>query len=173
MLYIAQSLDGYIADKEGSTQWLHDLPNPNQSDYGYQSFLESIETVIMGRKTYETILSFDVPWPYAAQKTYVLSRKEIPNLKEGVTQLTNLDSSSLQELKRESSKNLWLVGGGSLVKHCLENNLIDKIILFTMPINLGEGIPLFPESKHQQSWKLSHCEVYSSGVIQHEYIPQT
>ena len=122
ILYIAQSLDGYISDINGSTQWLHDLPNPEQSDYGFHDFLNSVDMVVMGRKTYETIQGFDIPWPYSNQRSYVLSSKELKNLPSAVEQLNDFNVASLEKLKSESTKNIWLVGGGQLINHCLDQN---------------------------------------------------
>lgn len=173
VLYIDQSLDGYIADIQGSTNWLHELPNPDQSDYGFHEFLAGVGQVLMGRKTYESILGFDIPWPYPQQLSYILSRKNLGDLPEGIEQLHQLDTNTVQQLKSKSEKDIWLIGGGELVKQSIEAKLLDKIILFTMPISLGKGIRLFPESEVQSHWKLSRCEVYSSGVIEHEYLPQS
>lgn len=72
-LYIATSLDGYIARKDGALDWLDNIPHPENEDYGYQEFYDSIDTVIMGRGTYEVVLGFDVDWPYSTCTTLVMS----------------------------------------------------------------------------------------------------
>lgn len=127
----------------------------------------------MGRKTYDSILGFNIPWLYPLQESYILSRKELEDLPDNCHQIKELNFASHQKMKAKLEKDIWLVGGAQIVKHALEQNLLDKLIIFTMPVTLGAGIRLFPEGNYAQNWKLSHCEVYSSGVLQHEYLPST
>ena len=171
ILYIAQSLDGYIADAEGSTQWLHDLPNPDQSDYGFQAFLEGIDTIVMGRKTFDTVMAFDIPWPYTQQQCHVLSSRNIEDLPENCQHLQDWSPKVLDKIKASAQKDIWLLGGAELVKSCLELHLIDEMKIFTMPISLGQGIRLFKEGDYRQNWKLKQCEIFSSGALQQDYLP--
>jgi dihydrofolate reductase len=79
LVFIAKSLDGYIADKDGGIDWLHSIPNPDQIDMGYNKFIDRIDAIVMGRKTYETVCGFDIPWPYT-KPVFVVSNtlKEVP-----------------------------------------------------------------------------------------------
>ncbi len=169
VLYIAQSLDGYIADPQGSVSWLEELPNPDKTDYGFHDFLASVDKVIMGRKTFDSIIGFDIPWPYPQQESYIISSKKPSSLPDSCQWLQDLRRTELETLKSSSRKDLWLVGGGSLVKHCLEQELIDRIILFTMPICLGGGIELFPSGDYYSTWQLERSQDYQSGVVEQDY----
>lgn len=106
-LYIATTLDGYIAKLDGNLDWLHNLPNPNQSDFGYSEFLNSIDTLIMGRKTYEAIIGFGVEWPYRYCRTYIVSQnKELAISSPNTHLLNNFDANSLELLKNDSTKDI-------------------------------------------------------------------
>jgi dihydrofolate reductase len=169
-LYIATSLDGYIARPDGSVDWLESLPNPNQLDYGYSQFLETIDTVVMGRKTYEEILGFGIPWPYGNCQTRVVTRNPGLEIRSENTGLLGSDlKTSLEELRQQPGKDIWIVGGGILISHLLSHDLIDEIILFMMPIVLGEGIPLFPKGTKEGMLKLEKVVTYETGVVELRY----
>ncbi len=169
-LYIAASLDGFIARENGSLDWLNDLPNPDQLDYGYGTFISEIDTVLMGRKTYEEILGFGVEWPYSDCTSYVVSSSEelkisTPNTK----QLMNIDLPALEGLKAQSRADVWLVGGGSLISTFLDLKAIDEIMLCVIPVILGSGIPLFPLNSKETALELKSTEAYSSGAVMLTY----
>ncbi|MBX2876491.1 MAG: dihydrofolate reductase family protein [Saprospiraceae bacterium] len=170
-LYIAISLDGYIARKDGSIDWLEALPNPNKIDYGYTAFYETIDTVIMGRKTYDQILGFDVPWPYEQCTTYLATREadfQPPTPQTKVIQ--GEISSATRSIVKEEGKDIWLVGGGQLVAFYLNEGLIDEMMLFIIPTIIGEGIPLFPSPLRESSFHLQSTEHYETGAVLLHYI---
>ncbi len=175
-LYIATSLDGYIARENGAVDWLDQLPNPDNLDYGYSDFLREIDTILMGRKTYEVVMGFDMDWPYEGKRTFVLSQKEGLELSSPDTKLIrNLSPESIQNLKDESEKDIWLVGGGQLVSRCLDLDLLDEIILFVMPTILGAGIPLFHGTPEEKRMHLVDCLSYETGVVKlvyHRFSPE-
>lgn len=166
VLYIATSLDGYIATKDHSVGWLEQLENPDGNDYGYQDFINGIDTLIMGRKTYDVIRGFDMPWPYEGQQTLVITSQQdlqtdTPNTKVHTGSLSELGAS----LKASpGEKNIWVVGGGQTIASLFRHQAIDEIMLFTAPILLGSGIPLFPESDLQNKLTLKDHKVYPSGM---------
>ena len=165
-LYIAASLDGYIARTDGSLDWLERLPNPNKIDYGYQEFYQSVDTVIMGRITYEEILGFGVDWPYEGCKTWVISHN--PKLKiptKDTTRITGNFKQHIDDLKKQPGKDIWLVGGGRLVTTFLDADLVDEMILFITPVILGEGIALFPGQPKEKSFELSGVQSYETGMV--------
>jgi len=169
-LYIAASLDGFIARKDGSLDWLTDLTNPDQSDYGYGAFISEIDTVLMGRKTYDEILSFGVEWPYGNCSSYILSRSEDLKITTPNTQqLGTLDNAAIRGLKTKSKADLWLVGGGSLISEFLNLEAIDEIMLCVIPVILGSGIPLFPFNPKETALELTGSKVYSSGAVMLTY----
>lgn len=143
VLYIAMSLDGYIARKDGSVDWLFDVEGDG-GDNGYATFYQTIGTVVMGRTTYEDVLKLSEDFPYADRTTYVLSRSEQPPAPH-VQFTTEPVESLIPRLQQASDADLWIVGGGQLVQAVMEKRLLHEIEVAIIPKILGEGIPLFPE----------------------------
>ncbi|MFK0525230.1 dihydrofolate reductase family protein [Paenibacillus sp. 7516] len=143
VLYIAMSLDGYIARKDGSVDWLFDVEGDG-GDNGYAAFYQTIGTVVMGRTTYEDVLKLSEDFPYADRPTYVLSRSEQPPAPH-VQFTTEPVESLIPRLQQASDADLWIVGGGQLVQAVMEKRLLHEIEVAIIPKILGEGIPLFPE----------------------------
>lgn len=170
ILYIAASLDGFIAKPDGNLDWLTTWPNPANLDYGYANLLKSIGTIVMGRKTYNEVLSFGIDWPYAEYETYVISNNDDLKI---LTPNTKLVSSGINQLiallKDHSTKDIWLVGGGALVTSFLNDDLIDTMIITTVPVILGEGIPLFPNKPKETRWKLISVEKFDTGLVSLTY----
>lgn len=169
-LYIAASLDGYIARENGSVDWLDELPNPNQLDYGYADFYAGVDLVVMGRTTYEEVLGFDVPWPYPECKSYILTSKpDFEPSTEKTFILNSINEESINKLKTESQQNIWLVGGGKLVSQFLNLGAIDEIFLHLIPVVLGKGIPLFPDHPVESKFELVKVESFETGVVMMHY----
>jgi len=165
----AKSLNGKIAKSDGSVDWLDTLPNPDQLDYGYHKFYNSIGTTIMGYKTYAQVKGWDIAWPYPGKKNYVLSRKKDLTDTEDVTFITNDHISFLKDLKETTAKDIWLIGGGQVNTLILNSGLLDELIVHTMPIILTSGIELFEESPAQSMLHLTIHKVYPTGVIEARY----
>lgn len=164
-LYIASTIDGYIAKPDGNLDWLTGFPNPDQLDYGYQDFLDTIDTVIMGRTTYDEILSFGVDWPYSNCKSYVVTSNKSYNIKTPNTQLLHdIGKNELERLQNESKKNIWIVGGGRLISAFINNSAIDEMIISLVPIILGEGIKLFPNRSKETQFEMLKIEPFSNGL---------
>ena len=157
ILYIATSLDGFIARKNGSVDWLAKYENTGE-DYGYGEFLDSIGTVILGNTTYQQFKA-----PYPNKKCYVFSRKNTG--KEGnITFVNDSVKDFLDDL--DSNERVWLVGGADIIKEFLKNNLIDEFIITVIPTILGEGVSLFGEGCEEHQLKLQNLKKFDSGVIQ-------
>lgn len=167
-LYIATSLDGFIARSDGRVDWLDNVPNPNQLDYGYDAFLASIDTTLMGNNTYKTILSFGGEFPYAGKINYVFSRSEQADT-TFVRYITADPAAFVQSLKSSNGGAIWLVGGGQLNTHLLNARLIDEMIITVAPIVLGTGIPLFGNRVIDNQWTTVHTESFSTGFVQSIY----
>ncbi|HOW14184.1 dihydrofolate reductase family protein [Methanosarcina sp.] len=136
-------LDGYIAREKGSIDWLTEYENNSETDYGYSEFYASIGTVLMGRKTYEQVLGFG-DWPYAEKKTCVFTRQKEPLRREKNVEFVSRDIGEFVRLLKENTdEDIWLVGGSQLIKVFLEEALVEDMIVFIVPIILGSGIPLF------------------------------
>lgn len=162
-VYIAASIDGYIAREDGNIDWLMELPNPDNSDYGFSIFLERIDGIIMGRKTYETVLGFN-EWPYPkALPIFVLSNTldELPGKLTGKVEIVRGDLKRVIELLRDTGINNLYIDGGRTIQSFLKEDLIDEMIITRIPILLGSGIPLF--NKNYSELKFEHIETQVLG----------
>jgi len=167
--YIATSLDGMIADSDGGVDWLHELPNPDQSDYGFAEFMEGMDAILMGRKTFEVVQSFG-EWPYT-KPVYVLSHhlKEIPAGYEGRIQLVKGPIREVVwQIEQEAGPNLY-VDGGTVIQHCLTSNCLSRLVITTVPILLGKGIPLFAPSDRRVPLQHVQTEILGPGLVKSTY----
>ena len=144
VLYIAASLDGYIARDNGEIDWLKGNNDNLNVDYGYDKFYNSIDTVIMGRITYEQIINELSPdnWVYKDKKCYVATTKKYKS-DSRVEYISDNVVEFIKTLKSQQGKDIWLVGGGKLIDEIIKQNIIDKYIITIIPIILGSGVPLF------------------------------
>lgn len=168
-LYIAISLNGKIAKANGDVEWLNSIPNPNKNDFGYSEFYHSVDTTIQGYSTYQKILSMGIEFPYADKKNFVLtsknklvSTKYVEFIDENHIEFVNL-------LKKGEGKDIWLIGGGKTNTWFLDNNLIDQLIIFVMPIIINGGIDLFEFNPVQKLLNLTDTKKYSNGVVRLTY----
>lgn len=168
--YIAQSLDGKIADQNGGVDWLDQIPKPEKTDYGYMEFYQSIDTTIMGNKTYQQVKGFGIPFPYSDKKNYVLTNNQEAKNDEHVEFISTNIPEFFKQLKKEEGKNIWLIGGGKVNSFFLSHQLIDEMLIFTMPVILGEGLPLFSGTCPQTMLQLQHSTDYSSGAMLLHYL---
>jgi dihydrofolate reductase len=167
--YIATSLDGYIADSDGGVDWLNEITNPDQSDYGFADFLSGLDAILMGSNTFRVVQSFGV-WPYT-KRVYVLSNSigAVPSGYENRIQLISGSiNAALSKIREEAGDNIY-VDGGKIIQSCLARNCLSQLIVTTVPIILGKGIPLFAPSD-QRVW-LSHVktEVLGAGLVKSTY----
>jgi len=162
VLYIAMSLDGYIARPDGSVDWLFDVEGDG-GDNGYSKFYDTIGTVVMGRLTNDEILTLSEEFMYAGKPCYVLSRTKQADRDQVTFTDESLDT-LIPKLQNASSGDVWIVGGGQIVKECLAKGLLEDIIITIIPKVLGSGIPLFPEGTVPSTFKLYHSEVMGQMV---------
>lgn len=169
-VFIATSLDGYIADKNGGIDWLHSIPNPDKDDMGYVEFTSGIDALVMGRITYETVCGFDIDWPYK-KPVYVLSNtiNEIPeNLKGKVFLLKGSLTEVLAKIHQNGHYRLY-IDGGSTIQSFLKEDLIDEMTITTIPILLGGGFSLFSELQQELGFELVKSKVFLKQVTQNHY----
>lgn len=172
ILYIAMSIDGFIAKENGAVDWLKgDVDNPDL-DNGYLQFYDSIDTVVMGRVTYEqvvNVLSPDV-WAYEGKKCYVATRQK--GLKDSKVEFITDDiTKTITDLKKEAGKDIWLVGGGRLIDQFISHNLIDRYVITIIPTLLGAGIPLFSKENSELELELKLLESKTfDGMVELTYI---
>ena len=176
-VYIATSLDGFIATSEGGLDWLNATPNPEQSDYGYGEFLDRIDAIIMGRKTFETVLAFG-QWPYP-KPVFVLSHSltSLPQWVEGKADIVNSKgnddlSTIINQLNQRGYRHFY-VDGGRTIQSFLSQDLIDELIITRIPILLGSGIPLFGTMDHSLNFKHLKTDVYNNALVKSHYVRDT
>lgn len=165
-LYIATSLDGKIARPDGGLDWLPDPADDayKHEDYGYEELVNSIDTTLMGYKTYEVCLNLG-EWHYKDQTTYVFSRDPKREMIPEAQLVTTDPVEFTRNLKQTDGKDIWLIGGGEIISLLHDAGLIDEYILAYIPVILGEGIELFPGIKKQENLKLTRHKVFESDII--------
>ncbi len=170
IVFLGKSIDNYIAGKNGELDWLDMIPNPDQLDMGYNTLMNEVDAIIMGRTSFETVLGFDIEWPYT-KPVFVLSHslKTIPeNLKDKVTLLNGNETDVLNTIHKKGFNNLY-IDGGKVVQNFLKHDLIDELRLTTIPIILGDGIPLFDVLPMSLEFEHVKTEVFYNQIVQSCY----
>lgn len=167
VLYIAQSLDGYIAREDNDISWLSIVERDNE-DYGYNEFVETVDTVFMGRKTYEKVLTFDVEFPHKGRNCYVLS-KILKGSDENVHFFSGDVDELIKKIKTEEGKDIFIDGGSEVVRAFRDKDLIDEYVISIIPILLGKGIRLFRDTDTENNLKLIESKAFESGLVQLRY----
>lgn len=169
-VFIAASIDGFIADKQGGIDWLTEMPNPDNSDLGYQQFMTNIDAIIMGRNTFETVCGFEMDWPYT-QPVYVLSNT-LTQLPEKYHDKATLVSGEIIDviasIRKKGHGTLYVDGGGT-IQSFMKEDRIDDFIITQIPILLGDGIPLFKSMAKRLDFELTHSEVFLGQLVQSHY----
>ena len=164
VVYIATSADGYIARTDGDVGWL-DRPRP-KDNYGMGAFYKSVDTVLMGRKTYDFALRFGQEC-YPGKKNYIFSRTTHESRSTKVEFVSEEVGEFAARLRR--SKEIWLVGGGELIAAFLDVGQIDEFITHVVPVFIGEGIPLIQPQHRSILLKLISAKPYADGVVRLHY----
>ncbi|MFZ1591935.1 MAG: dihydrofolate reductase family protein [Chitinophagales bacterium] len=167
ILYIAASLDGYIAKSNDDLSFLNAVQREGE-DYGYQEFMRSVDTVILGRKTYDWVMTQVEIFPHAELQTFVITSSKRENL--GKITFYNGDIPELiTNLKTRDGQNIFIDGGAAVVNTLLNHNLIDEIIVSIIPVLLGDGVRLFNNGRPEQAMQLLSSKQYESGLVQLHY----
>lgn len=168
ILYIAMSLDGYIAKLDDDLTFLSIVEQEGQ-DYGYANFIETVDAVIVGRKTYDKVISMGYDFPHSDKDAYVITRTERPaigNIKFYKDSLKDL----VTALKRKEGKNIFVDGGAETVNELLKDNLIDEFYISVIPVLLGDGVSLFKKGRQEQALELVHTSHFEKGLVQLHYV---
>ncbi|MCV6824034.1 MULTISPECIES: dihydrofolate reductase family protein [Halocynthiibacter] len=163
--YIAQSADGFVADKDGGVGFLDAYQGV---DYGYEPFMAEIDTVVMGRATYDQIVGFDVGWPYAGKRGVVVTSSPLETVL-GDVRAWSRPLSELADDLAQNTGDTWIVGGPKLQAAFIELGALERLDLFVMPVLLGAGVPLFASDKGAVPMELAQSKSFDNGVIQLEY----
>lgn len=163
ILYIAMSLDGYIAKPNDDLSFLSVVEKEGE-DYGHADFVSTIDTVIMGRKTYDWVTK-QVDFPHAEKNAFILTRTARPRIGNTVF-YTGALSDLVRKLKVEEGQNIFCDGGAEVVNELLMNDLIDEFIISVIPVLVGNGIKLFKDGRPEQKLKLVSVKSFDTGLTQ-------
>ena len=164
ILYIAMSLDGYIATEDNDLSFLSTFESPGE-DYGYAEFIKTVDTVIMGRKTYEKVLSFGIEFPHKDKKCYVISKSRTG--KDENVEFYNGDLTELiGNIRKTEGKHIFCDGGAEIIFELMKLNLIDSYILSIIPHFLGGGVALFKSGRPEQTLRLINSKAFPTGLVQ-------
>lgn len=167
-MFVGASLDGFIARADGSLDWLHAAPEGEQPDLGYDAFIASVDVIVLGRHTYETVLAFD-SWPYS-RPVVVLSSRELtpaPAAAE-VEHMSRAPAEVLAALADRGFEHAY-VDGGITIQRFLRDGLIQRLTITRVPVLIGSGIPLFGETSRDVRLRLVASRSLAGGAVQSEY----
>lgn len=165
IVYIATSLDGYIATDNDSLDWLFRVEG--EGDNGYSEFYDRIDTIVLGRRTYDWIMDVEKDnFPYKNKKCYVFSNSKYGS--NEYVKFVNEDTVSfINTLKNTEGRNIWIVGGGNLISHFLKENLVDELIITIAPTIIGTGIPLFAKQNLEMDLELQSVRRFNQFAELH------
>ena len=173
-VFIATSIDGYIADKQGKLDWLEIIPNPKNIDCGFKKFMDNIDAILMGRKTFEIVDGFDCEWPYS-RPVFVLSNtlSSLPEKYHGKAEIVHGDiHDAINIIQNKNFEHLY-IDGGKVIQSFLSHDLIDEMIITTIPILLGGGSPLFSHLNNHLAFRLKKSGVFLDNIVQNHFYRKT
>lgn len=167
LLYIACSLDGFIAAQNDDLTFLSIVEKEGE-DYGYNEFMNTIDTVIMGRKTYDKVLTLVETFPHADKTCYIITRSQ-KEAKNNVVFYNNDLKTLIEKLKSEKGKNIFVDGGAEIVNELIKLRLIDEFYISIVPCILGSGIKLFKDQNPYRDLELLSAKSFDTGLVQLHY----
>jgi dihydrofolate reductase len=165
--FVGVSLDGFLARPDGAIDWLEPYEGV---EHGYRAFFDSIDSIVMGRKTYEFVLGMVAsggPWPYAGKRCVVMTHRALDG-RNNERAFAGEPAALLQELYAEGARHVY-IDGGVVVRTFLSLGLLDELTISVVPSLIGAGLPLFGGVKLESGVKLEHATSYSNGVVQMRY----
>lgn len=165
--YVATSLDGFIADQDGSVDWLAPY---DARLYGYDTFLSQVGALVMGRRTFELISAFGEEWPYKGKPVFVLTSHPLGRVPHGVSPIASGIWEALEQARRSTSKDIWIVGGAVTMQTALEERAVDQVELFLVPVLLGRGLTLLNDLRRHATLTFDGIEAFPDGVVKLRYL---
>lgn len=165
-VFLAVSLDGYIARENGDVSWLEPYSTDAPEHTGYSALMRSVDTMVFGRNSYDTVVSFN-PWPYEGKRIIVLTRRDFASA-HGAQAWNGSLEALLYRLFEDGCRHVYL-DGGMAVRQGLEIDVVDDITLSWVPVILGKGIPLFMPGLPERCWQLQKSRALPSGLVQGIY----
>lgn len=170
-VFIACSLDGFIADEQGRINWLQLVPNPGQNDMGYNAFINKVDAILLGRNTFETVLGFGIDWPYA--KPVFVASNTLTSLPDELAGQVEVIHGSVKEIigkiHEKGYMNLY-IDGGNLIQSFLAQDCIDEFTVSRIPVLLGGGTPLFGKLPEKHIFEHQITTVFLGQIVQSTYI---
>lgn len=170
-VYIATSLDGFIARENGDIDWLPGVNTDGSGeDYGYKEFMDTVDILVMGRHTYEKVLTFN-EWPYGNKPVVVLSSGSVNipgHISQTVKSMSGSPSELVNQLSERGARHLY-IDGGKTIQRFLDAGLIQQLIITRVPILIGSGIPLFGPLKRDILLRHIETREFASGLVQSKY----
>jgi dihydrofolate reductase len=169
-VFVGASVDGFIARPNGGLDW---LPAGGGEEHGYEAFMASVDALVIGRNTYETVLGFDA-WPYGEKPVFVLSTRPLPPAPAGagVEHMAGEPADIVSRLAARGFRHAY-VDGGITIQRFLRAGLIQRLIVTRVPVLIGSGIPLFGELPRDVLLRHVATRQYPSGLVQSEYVVVT
>lgn len=169
-LYIAMSLDGYIADSDGNVDWLNGQDCHVENIDTYSTFIKDVDTVVMGWKTYHQVSTELSPneWIYSALTSYIITHRTLPST-ENLKFVQDDPCKIVRRLKQGSGQGIWICGGANIIHPLVEADLIDEYYISIIPTLLGSGIRLWEENNRERKLKLIHTQSYN-GITELVYV---
>ena len=166
-VFIGTSLDGFIARTDGAFDF---LPADGGEPHGYEEFIATVDALVIGRKTFETVLSFDA-WPYGAKPVFVLSTRPLAPIPAGavVERMSGAPAAIVSQLAARNIRHIY-VDGGVTIQKFLEAGLIQRLVITRVPVLIGAGIPLFGALSRDIILQHVATRQYASGLVQSEYV---
>ena len=172
-IHMAASLDGFIARKDGSVDWLEtsdEFVDGDTTDPGFgEAFLKTIDCYVMGSRTYETALRFEAEglgWPYGDKPTFVLTSRQLPRTRDTVEFYSGDLAKFVNGHLRPTFRSIWFVGGGAVSAECLRLGLADEVRYSILPILIGDGVPFFDKLARDIALHLAEVKAYRSGTVE-------
>jgi dihydrofolate reductase len=179
-IHMAASLDGFIARKDGSVDWLEtsdEFAGGDSMDPGFvEAFLKTIDCYVMGSRTYETALRFEAQglgWPYGDKPTFVLTSRELPRSRDTVEFCSGDLAQVVNGRLRPTFRSIWFVGGGVVSGECLRLGLADEIRYSILPVLIGDGIRFFEKLDKDIALHLAEVQAFKSGMVELRYEVRT
>jgi dihydrofolate reductase len=175
-IHMAASLDGFIARRDGSVDWLEtsdEFAGGKTMDPGFvEEFLKTIDCYVMGSRTYETALNFEAKgfgWSYGDKPTFVLTHRELPRIRDTIELYSGDLAQLVNDRLRPAFRNIWFVGGGVVSGECVRRGLADEVRYSILPVLIGNGLSFFEKLDSDVALHLMEVDAYKSGMVELRY----
>ena len=168
-VYIAVSLDGFIARDDGALDWLEGVQEAGGDDYGYADFMDTVDAVVLGRSTYDAVCTFDL-WPFDTKRVVVVTNRPLKSL-HGEEPYAGALLPLMDRLGRAGVRRVYL-DGGYTIRQGLDEGIVDDMTLSIVPVLLGTGRPLFTRGLPESQWETTAVESHPTGLVQIRYARQ-